>query len=56
MAELPDISLTLAEWQTFIKQRTIDRGFQDESVQDECMLLVEAVRLKEEKNNTRTWK
>lgn len=43
MAELPNTSLTLAEWQSFIKQRTIDRGFQDESVQDEFMLLVEEV-------------
>ena len=43
MAGLPDPSLTLAGWQAFIKQRTIDRGFQDETVQDEFMLLVEEV-------------
>lgn len=42
-AAQPSASMTLAEWQAFIRQRTIDRGFEHESVQDEFMLLVEEV-------------
>lgn len=40
---LPDSPLTLAEWQNFIKKRTIERGFDNETLQDEFMLLVEEV-------------
>lgn len=43
MSNEPRADLTLAEWQSFIRQRTIDRGFAHESVQDEFMLLVEEV-------------
>lgn len=40
---LPDTLLTLTEWQAFIKKRTIERGFDNETLQDEFMLLVEEV-------------
>lgn len=40
---LPDQQLTLAEWQEFIKARTTERGFDNETLQDEFMLLVEEV-------------
>lgn len=40
---LPGQQLTLAEWQSFIKARTAERGFDNETLQDEFMLLVEEV-------------
>ena len=43
MSVTPDASMTLTEWQAFIKRRTIDRGFDNETFQDEFMLLVEEV-------------
>lgn len=40
---LPGHQLTLAEWQAFIKARTTERGFDNETLQDEFMLLVEEI-------------
>ena len=40
---LPDRPLSLAEWQAFIRKRTVERGFDNETFQDEFMLMVEEV-------------
>jgi NTP pyrophosphatase (non-canonical NTP hydrolase) len=39
----PDQQMTIADWQDFIKKRTAERGFDNETLQDEFMLLVEEV-------------
>jgi|TARA_B100001245_G_scaffold152621_1_gene114281 NTP pyrophosphatase (non-canonical NTP hydrolase) len=39
----PRTDATLTEWQAYIEQKIIERGFADESLQDKFILLVEEV-------------
>lgn len=55
MSVTPDASMTLTECQAFIKRRTIDRGFDNETFQDEFMLLVEEVGVCQKDNAPASW-